>query len=594
MTDGDDDQKEFNDAAGVPPLPSDVPPYMPPYTSSPVGSGTTPEDEELSENLAPEIPKEDVPPGLLDNAVDIVRNVVRGNGIDPDHITLKSFDGEVLNFECWECFKIEPVIAQRRVVGKAQGIVAGSQTDMRARMNADIANTTTNHDVRKQTDDILRRRLDLGFGIDYMVIRLDKMNKSYVVHEKCVTCGGSKGTPCKTCGGKGKTNCLRCNGTKRMVCPACKGLKIIKTAKSKRKCRRCNGMGRVNCLPCRQTGSMPCAACQGKGKARCATCNATGWRSLLGSLGIKAKSRFEFNPELMPEEVAPMIEELRSKLVTEKHAAVLINNNIIRERELHHESKPQEFIVPYHVRLPWGKIVINAEDKSLDGKLFGFNPRLLQMPPFMEELAAPELKLLTETVLNPADIVTKVKKMVERRALGDLFIANAFYTPVRAIDYMKKAYPIGFQDITIPKILQEAHQVLRALTQKPRMMGLIGGLVAATVVEFGYFHLGGRGALAAILPKDIPTLAFDMMLAGGGGWLSVFASQMAGRGVMLQALGDILTPYQRKKIIPKASLSAINGYLGGFLISGIMVAATVMKGTNVPEWVAPLMKGLGL
>ena len=67
------------------------------------------------------IHKVPVDPALLQRAVERMRHVARGNGIDPDSILLDHFDGETLNFKARSLCEINTAVVEKTMTGKETG-----------------------------------------------------------------------------------------------------------------------------------------------------------------------------------------------------------------------------------------------------------------------------------------------------------------------------------------------------------------------------------------------------------------------------------------------------------------------------------------
>ncbi len=364
-------------------------------------------------------------PILIDDAVDMMRNTVRGNGLDEKAVFFNAFSGTVLHFETYQVFRIKATTGEKYVPGRAHGVAVGSRQDARNKVMATVENAATNIDVHKTTIKFLKLRNDLGFALNGWAIRYDGMKRNYVVHEKCPTCSGLGKNNCNDCKGTRKRNCSRCSGSKLMTCTNCKGRKQfpVKGGRGKqryKKCKACTGTGKIRCTQCKGTGSSPCRTCTGSGKIGCKPCTATGWRSHITFMEISAKCVFDYDKSKLPPEVPPLIDHLLERMVLEKHAHIRINEDLERKQELDNLNKPKEymmrrpdeFAITYDVRLPWGDIGFNWEPRSepVTGKLFGFQPCLVHMQPFLEEIALPGIRALGEASTTDKHIAAKAAR----------------------------------------------------------------------------------------------------------------------------------------------------------------------------------------
>ena len=79
------------------------------------------DSEKPDSKSPPERTVEKVDPALLEEALDVVRGAVRGNGVRPEDVTLAGFEGEVLHFEAFEKFRVEPKVSEKLVHGRERG-----------------------------------------------------------------------------------------------------------------------------------------------------------------------------------------------------------------------------------------------------------------------------------------------------------------------------------------------------------------------------------------------------------------------------------------------------------------------------------------
>ncbi|HEY0901709.1 MAG TPA: hypothetical protein VGD95_06260, partial [Micavibrio sp.] len=385
---------------------------------------------------------------LLEQAVKQVQGVVKGNGLRGLQVALNDFEGKVLQFEAYEVFHMDPQIGEKRVAGKQNGEVAGSHQDMRTKMNNVLSKITENPDVKKFTIDMLRKRLDLGFALTGQSISLHSYNKNYVVHEQCTSCGGRKYLLCGVCHGDGRAKCYRCKGAMQIDCPQCHGQRTVAAGSSRKTCTKCNGNGKTYCTLCQGKGVTKCKNCKGDGRLNCQSCHATGWHSILANLVVKAKCAFWYDKEALvaaeqAPELPPIIDQLGPLLVTEKHADVIFVEDVERLRQLDQEVKADEYKIPYRVRLPWGDISFRLKDNIINGKLFGFNPRLYHVDHFLEEPLIPGIHKLEEAGRTRGDAVQNIKEASRYRALGEALVLSARMGHGRAFEAYLKRYPFG-------------------------------------------------------------------------------------------------------------------------------------------------------
>lgn len=538
--------------------------------------------------------KEEVDPALLEAAVTLLKRAVRGNGVKPDDVKFSAFSGEVLHFEVFERFAVEPQIAEKVLHGKEGGVATGSLQDARNNAQAAIAAAARSPDVRKNTVDMLKKRPDTGFALEGQFIGLDTLKQTFVTHELCTVCNGSMRHICQSCRGIGKIPCTKCQGTRQILCTNCHGRKTENTPRGVQDCPRCKGRGKMGCDQCKRVGTFPCHACAAAGQVACRNCSGTGWHSHMTYLDMRAGSHFHYEREKLPLELPPLIDTLRAAMVTEKHCAAVINEDKKRVQELDQAAKPDEYFIPYNVRLPWGDISFWVGEKELPAKLFGFQPSLVHMPPFLETTAAPGLRALDAAAAPRAgDVADKIREAVRMRAVAEAVLAAASMPRKRAIEYMHKKYPFGFTAATLKAMVAKADIALKNATRMPRFAGLALGLVAAAGLYLLYYIGPLRAQMAPLFNGPAMQSAADLLLIGLGGLVTTASIQYSARGALHKAIGGLLPPEKRKKFLPKAGKSAILGYAGGVAIYLAAVEMAVRQGSEAPLWYAKLLQLAG-
>lgn len=542
--------------------------------------------------ITPPEDKEEVDKALLEKALRQIRKAVKGNGTDPKTVRFKDFDGEVLHFESHAYFKIDPQISEKRLNGRhgADKIVGGLQ-DMRNQIKSTIEKVSDNPVVRKNTIDMLLHRDDLGYGLDKQAIMLDSLNKSFAVHESCQTCSGAAYSPCKYCHGAGYTTCTKCHGSREENCNQCQGRQFIAGQNGQQTpCPTCHGRGKARCLLCHGDGRINCRNCKSSGKMPCEQCAGTGWHSLISRMKVKAHSHFDYidpyneDSEYVPPEILPLLEDLGPLLVLEEHADVVLKENKVHDEELQRLSKNDEYIIPYYVRLPWGDITFDLGGEDVAGKLFGFNPALLDMPPFLEKTAATGINALLQAGSKAGGATSSINKALQYRLTAETILVSAKHGHKKSFALMKRRYPFGIGDSTLHKAVTAADKALKQMTLRPRLKGLALGLFL-TALLYGLYYLGPlRALLMEVITIPSAQAMMDLMMIIAGGACTTLSIQLTAVKSLQNLLGKTLPAAKTKSLMPKAGQSAVWGYIGGFCIYFLMVYIAYLTNSSVPHW----------
>lgn len=556
------------------------------------------DQDPLTYSAAPAVGPVPVPDELLEKAVKRVQSVVRGNGMRGIQVALNDFEGEIISFEAYEIFRMDPQIAEKRVNGKQNGEVAGSLGDMRTKMQGTLTRITENADVKKYVIDLMKKRTDLGFALENQTVSLDSFNKSYVVHELCTSCSGSKALSCTACHGDGRASCYRCKGSMLVECPLCQGHRTIAAGGGRKTCTKCNGRGRAQCQVCRGRGVSQCRNCKGTGKLVCQHCGATGWGSTIGTLAVKAKCRFWYDKQALIEaetapELPPVIDALGSRMVVDKHADITVIEDPVRLKELDQEAQNNEFKIPYKVRLPWGTISFHLKEKIITGKLFGLHPELVEMEPFLEEPLIPGLRLLDEAARTPGNAVGKIKDASRFRAIGEALVLASRMSHARAFEAIEKRYPFGLKNETLHQMLVSADLALKNVTRRPRRTGVIMGLVLSLILLCGFYIAPLRAYIYPSIPGDLPRIAIDMVLLLTVMALTWLMVQATAANALQEAMKHLLPPNKRKTLRPKPGQAGVVGVALALLLWISMAIITQLLGISAPLWFEKILTLIG-
>lgn len=549
---------------------------------------------------AAEMPGEDerqilpVDPEIIQRALDRVKFLADGNGIDPETITLQKFAGEVLYFEACSRFTIKPTIAEKSVPGKEPGEACGSAADLRMKITTAIEKTTINPEIIGYLSDILEQREDKGFMIEGLTIKLDRLARKFIHHNSCTLCTSGK-ILCMACQGAGAQNCTRCRGHRTIVCPQCRGTKTSRQQDgSTGTCRKCNGHGESQCTACRATGKNKCTPCQGSGRTACQKCNATGIISEIAFVTFEASPDFAYDADSLPPDVPKLIDQLGRLLAVREHAEIQIlkeknQARIQREYETTERVKIRDgLMVPYDVYLPFGDIELQmgaaTDGIVLAGKLFGLHPRLVHLPPFLEGPLGPGLDRLTQAANNLGSVRANLEEAMRLRAIGDAVIAAATLPPKKASQAIRGRWALGLRPDVAHKMVQMADKAVQNLTRKARVLGLVAGLVL-TALFLTFYLVGPLRPLAAGQGlHHLALLALDLVLVVVAGYATILLSQLAGRRA-LSALLEKIAPDRAKKIIPRAGKTALYAYGGVVLVFTAILILAALTGHPLPEWV---------
>lgn len=527
---------------------------------------------------------------LIEKARDLLRHAARGNGIPARHINVTQAEGQVLNFEGLAFFTVEVRTGEKRGPGKEQGQVVGSATELRQKIKNEGDKAASNPEVRRHTIQMLKKRKDLGVLISGQYMSFAKLGKKFVVHDACGSCGRDGKISCTQCGGQRRIKCRKCFGTKQFQCPICRGNRTVASPQGQKNCGRCHGHGHIKCPTCKFTGFEPCPQCRGQGAKACQNCNGTGWNSLVGTLEIKAKSRFEYDRTEIPPAVQQQIDALGPQLVIAQHATANIIEDEERFKQLDAVRKDNEYIVPYHIRLPVGALTFSMpQGKEIKGSLFGYTPLINDLPTFLE---APLHKALSALDEAAAGRIKRLRDAMQARFVSEMVMAELRYPQKKALKIMGRRYPFG---ISAAKMLQAALSAQKAINhviRKPRLTGMALGALLAAALYGGYLVTAGRGMLRDVIgAQGLPAealLAGDALVFAAGWGLAIITTQMFARHGLKSALGKAAARIPPQQLSPAAGGVAMVALVITLLLFAGGMEAALRTGRPAPSWYTDL------
>lgn len=532
---------------------------------------------------------------LLALATKRMKALVHGNGAKAEDVMLEGFDGAIINFDARTLFEIRHQIAHKSVPGKqGNAEVVGSTADLHMRIQTEVEKTTKNSVIVNYATDVLEKRADKGFAVNNLVIKLDRLNKSFVHHNSCNPCSGTGKLACGPCNGDGRLPCHRCRGQRTLNCPACHGNGTIRNQNTNQPmpCNRCHGKRVIGCEACHQTGQMKCRPCTGTGRVGCAQCNASGRISDIAFVSFDALTKFAYDLYDLPVALPPMIDEYGPTLVSDGHAELFVlqgNEQQAWQKELRTaEHIRGEVIIPYHARLPWGLIRFRLGDEILSGQMLGFNGELLHFPPFLERLITPGVERLLQAA-NGFSVKNNLHESARTKIIATSLLAAATLPPKKAFAMVRKRYTAGIDHDAIERLVTLSGQGLARLTRLSRIMTLGAGTLVTCGFYAAWFMGGLRAAFWAAMPP-VPAPLFvsavvDCAWAGLFGYGLTHAARFVTRARILDLVRPMIPPDKRKKFMPRAGKTGLAAWGCTLAALVVILGLTVALSTGTPDWV---------
>lgn len=533
---------------------------------------------------------EPVDPKVLHMGLQRMRNAARGNGVDPDTITLHSFLGYTVDYDAQSLFVIQPTVAQKTLPGKEKGEVCASHSDLHGKIREATEKTLINTDIIDFAVTALERRKDKGFMVDGFGLKFDRLARTFLYYSNCTNCTAGH-INCMNCQGAGMTNCPKCRGVRKIKCPTCRGARHIRDSKGKEvPCRACTARGEIPCPFCKGAGRLKCKPCNGTGQTKCPKCAATGILSEMAYVSFEGKTKFSYESAFLPEPMVPLLDQIGPQLVIRDYADVKIlkeKEQAVAQKTYDSEEKPKlkdELVVPFNVRLPWGSIQFRVGPDILNGRVFGKHPRLLGITPFIEQPISTGIAELEQAVNAGTNMQSHIEEATKFRIIADAVVAASAMTKKKAQLHMRKRWSVGINGQTVDHITDLAADAYANISKFPRIIGLGFGLALVGLVDAAYIF----GPLRPLLINHgIPSIGMaivDVLVAVGTGLMAQSASRISAKRALRHLFKKLVPPDQLHKIKPQAGTVGFYAYLGAVLIFALVIVAAALSGHTIPDW----------
>lgn len=518
-----------------------------------------------------------VDPRLLERAMKRVKGLVRGNGADPETVTLIQEETRLqsYHFPARVIIDLDPIYGVRLEPGQNRlAELATSQDDFQRKIQNFVFHVKNTPEKRKQIVDFVHSRPDKGFGLKAKRSKFKNLAHDIVRHEQCMACSHSGYKACPRCQGKGLETCVACRGAQQVSCSKCHGSgRMVVHGGGQASCDQCRGVGRISCAQCGARGQMKCRSCGASGKVKCEKCSGTGWLSHLAHIELEAVVRFEFDRDGLPSKLVDLIEEKGAFLVSKGDIEVdLKQDNPV---EAMHSDRPssesvsqEPLILSYAVSCPYGSVHFKLGDKVVPAVVLGWQARLIDMPAFLEELTKPGIEAIFEAARIPASAVLHLENAaryaVWRSMLSQILVSSNLK---KAMMVVMNRYSAGLHQETVKRVVVAADKAIRAVTRLPRYIGFgIGqALFSGVVFSYFYFAIGDRLFSTVSAPlRDV--LDFIILPIGIG--LGVVFSQIAAYQAQKKAFAKVVDADVLKGRMPR--VGAI--WLWSSVLSALMIA----------------------
>ena len=530
-----------------------------------------------------------------DNALNLIKKMVKGNKYDPEEVVLEEFEGDVLQFQAENRITIIRKDNHQTKPGRVTGpMQVQNEAAAREEMSKAYASLHDDKGLQRQILKTVLKRDDQGFGLDKTVISIKIWKKEFVGYEPCKTCKSDGNIMCMPCSGKGVEVCNRCNGIGKVPCTQCGGAQTVQMPDGTRKqCPKCYGQGKTPCSFCSQTGKVTCTNCRKRGTVRCPNCNGHGWNSHIYVIEIEGRTAFDYPKDRLPDKVVAMIEKYGAglgehadiKISEESESAVNLDDEEKQKRVTESERRGDLVIsVLYDVFLPQAHMDYNINGKTYYTFLFGTKNVLEYASPFLDDLLKDGLRKLKDAAEKRGDTADNLKQAAQFRTLREAIYYAGTYSAKKAVMAMKKRYSFGLSDRAIKETVINTQHAFKNITHKPRQIGMALGAIINLALLAGYFLTPVRDMVVSNITKTPLHLVTDCVIAAGSFYLGLIVIQVLSQ----RAIKTVMEKLKIKEPSSPKLGTTLYVYAGISLALFAAIVETARQLGTAPAWYAAL------
>ncbi len=509
---------------------------------------------------------------LARTALEHVQRIFKGNGVKADTITVTTHKISRHAMNAGTYLELKPVQAEKQMPGKIMvGQMVQSREDAAAKIDQHMVAAARDPAIAAQIANVLLSRPDQGFGLNQQAIQLDFLRREFTWHEGCQTCHGTSNAPCQKCQGRKLETCIKCTGRGLMQCPMCRATGLLQG----QKCPKCFGQRYMPCDQCQRSGMMRCRLCNGLGVMKCPQCAGQGWKSHVMTVSAQAVTYFEYDIKTIPKGAADMLETYGPQLVT--GGRVKIRSRVADQKE-------NVLGANYEVEFPYGEIIFAVGKGEAKAQLFGYKADMLDFPFMLDKVIGPSVHGLQDAANDIGSVAEKIRKATRYRLIAQAFLSAAKTTPKKTAAMLLKTYDIGLSQGMAEKVALLAETTTSHITRKPRIFGLVAGLLINAGLMYAYYMMPVRSQIAAYLPTPKADIVLDLIALGIGGFITTIVIQITGAGAIRKALGHLIKEGQKNTLMPRSGQLGLIGYAGTLVIMLVLMELASDGQMTAPYW----------
>lgn len=422
---------------------------------------------------------------LADRALQRLRKLATGNGLEPAAITLAEVQEQVFTLN--GLMEVSPLCETQAtsypggIKGKDRKPVATAAALQQA-VEAHKQAFQKNADWVKDVAAEIKAHDQQGWGLENAKVTLPQFSAIFASPGVCPSCDGRQMQTCAQCNGQGMVICTQCQGQGRELCYHCGGRGENPQAPGQ-PCTTCNGTRYAPCRFCQTRGHLPCPTCQGKRGTPCSACAGSGRITQEIAVTCGAETHFKLQTGDLPSGLRRGLDRVGIANLGKGHADIVasepVKQNEGGEAGENKTRQPQSSILIYKAELPYAEMRMGFGGKKAVVSAFGKRCMLMGVPNFLDDTLKPWREKLHQAAQGTATL----DEAMQGRALREI-LALTMSGKGRA-EEVRKVYPFGLSTEAIASILADLQLALNHVTLKTRAM--IAALCAGICAAFFYF-----------------------------------------------------------------------------------------------------------
>lgn len=553
-------------------------------------------------------------PDLAETAGKHIASWVAGNGLQATDVKVTDKQQDVYSFEVGVDLEFIPIVVEKREHGKSSsGLVCESKMDMQKNIEEIKTQDLETQEVMGLVGAKIKQSPLQGWGLKQK-LPLKEIGAEFIYHETCPQCKGKKKESCSKCTGKGKIACFNCKGFGLMECFSCNGAGTITGPDGTQKeCSKCHGKRKSKCIECQGKKFMICDMCRGSKYQNCKSCSQTGYHTVRNHVSFETRVSTTVQTENFPPAVFALWEATGEKtFVADKHAQAMLlapDEVVVSPTEAPHPAPQEEHaampgqVLPeqeqappsapvqgdvdlrlrYHVEVPYGHAEFAIGEKRYESDLAGYQSWLVKIEDFIDPLVKQGIGALQKIVKGPMAQSSLIDKALKYRLVKDVFSQTGKTSKGGLLKYLKVTYPRGLSDKYAKACIHYADLAIKALTEKPRMIGMGIGIAVSCAVFAVWFFAGLRTKALASLAEPDHMIA-DLGLAVVFSVAAYFTVRIFAKSALKKLLAFQAAGRDVKQSLPPAGNQGLYAIAASLLAFAVMAFLTPEQ----PAWFAEI------